>query len=117
MRDPAVDAYLAALPGPQRELLEHVRSVIHDASPELGETISYGMPAFERNGTKLVWFAAFKAHCSLYPASAKVRTALGPDLAPYVHEKSTIRFSTQHPLTDELVRRLVAVRIEETSPG
>lgn len=111
----AVDAYLEAVPEPHRGLLAHVRALIHAACPGATETISYGMPAFELNGKKVVWLAAFKSHCSLYPANPHVQAALGEDLAPFVGAKATIRFSAQHPIPDELVRRLVAVRIEEVS--
>jgi uncharacterized protein YdhG (YjbR/CyaY superfamily) len=111
----AVNAYLAAVPEPHRELLAHVRAVIQGACPEATETISYGMPAFERDGRKLVWFAAFKRHCSLFPANAHVQAALGEELTPFLGEKATIRFSAQNPIPDALVRRLVAVRLAEVA--
>ncbi len=111
----AVDDYLAAVPEPHRELLAHIRALIHGACPGATETISYGMPAFELGGKKLVWFAAFKRHCSLFPGNPHVRAALGEELLPFLGERSTIRFSAQHPIPDELVAGLVAVRIAEIS--
>ena len=109
----AVDAYLADLPEPHRQLLGRIRTLIHETQPGLAEVISYGMPAFEVRGEKLVWFASFKRHCSLFPASAWVKEVLGEALAPYLAEKSTIRFTAEHPLPDALVRRLVEVRAAE----
>ncbi|MGV8848275.1 MAG: DUF1801 domain-containing protein [Propionibacteriaceae bacterium] len=38
-RHPGVDAYLAALPGWQRDICQRLRTVAHDADPELAETI------------------------------------------------------------------------------
>jgi len=45
--DVRVDAYLAALPSDQRELLEGVRARIRQLVPDAEETISYDMPAFK----------------------------------------------------------------------
>ena len=114
MDDPAaVDAYIAALPEAHRSLLTSVRTTIRAACPEATETIYYRMPSFRLNGRMLVSYAAFKQHCSLYPANPYVQTALGEDLAPFLAEKSTVRFTVSHPLPDELLKRIVAVRIEE----
>lgn len=111
----AVDAYLADLPESHRRLLGRIRSLIHETRPGLAEVISYGMPAFELGGEKLVWFASFKRHCSLFPASARVKEALGEELEPFLAEKSTIRFTAEHPMPDALVRRLVEVRAGEVA--
>jgi uncharacterized protein YdhG (YjbR/CyaY superfamily) len=67
-----VEDYLAALPPDQREALEHVRATIRAAAPDATEAISYGMPAFKQDGRGLVGYAAFKAHCSLFPMSSTV---------------------------------------------
>ncbi|HEX5040922.1 MAG TPA: DUF1801 domain-containing protein [Candidatus Limnocylindria bacterium] len=37
--DPRVDAYIAGLPAWQRGICQEVRSILHDADPELVETI------------------------------------------------------------------------------
>ena len=66
----AVDDYLAALPPDQRAALEHLRATIRAAAPDATEAISYGMPAFKQDGRGLVGYAAFKAHCSLFPMSS-----------------------------------------------
>ena len=38
-RNPAVDAYIAALPAWQREVAETVRRLVHEADPEVDEVI------------------------------------------------------------------------------
>jgi uncharacterized protein YdhG (YjbR/CyaY superfamily) len=114
MDDPAgVDAYLAALAEPHRELLSRVRSTVRDACPEATEAIAYGMPSFRLRGRMLLSYAAHKRHCSLYPASRVLVEALGDALAPFLAEKATIRFTVDRPLPDDLLRRIVEVRVEE----
>jgi uncharacterized protein YdhG (YjbR/CyaY superfamily) len=113
----SVDAYLAALPSKPRAALEQLRSTIRSAAPEATETISYQMPTFKQDGRFLVSYAAFKDHCSLFPASQAVRDALGNDLDPYVSGKGTIRFTGDDPLPASLVERIVKVRLEENDSG
>lgn len=115
MDDPAVDAYLAALPEPHRELLARVRATVREACPEAAEVIAYAMPAFRLHGKLLLSYAGYARHCAIYPASAMVKDALGGELAPFVTEKATIRFTARKPLPDDLLRRYVAVRIRENA--
>jgi uncharacterized protein YdhG (YjbR/CyaY superfamily) len=111
----AIDAYIAGLAEPHRSMLREVRATIHEACPDANEAISYKMPAFRLNGRLLIWYAGYKGHCALYPASAMVMDALGEELAPFVTEKATIRFTAKKPLPADLLRRLVGVRVEETA--
>lgn len=109
----SVEEYLVALPERQRVALGMLRKTIKAAAPGVTEAISYGMPAFKLNGRFLVSYAAFRNHCSLFPASEAVREALGEELKPYFTGKGTIRFSADEPLPGALVKRIVQVRIEE----
>ena len=111
----SVEEYLAALPEGPRAALEKLRKTIMAAAPGATETISYQMPAFKDHGRFLVSYAAYKNHCSLFPASTAVREALGEELKPYFSGKGTIRFKADKPLPDGLVKRIVKVRIEENA--
>lgn len=44
-------------------ILNHIREVVHSASPLITETIKWGMPFFEYKGT-ICQMAAFKQHCA-----------------------------------------------------
>lgn len=112
---PSVDAYLAALPAAPRNTLERLRKTIKAAAPEATETISYQMPAFKQDGRFLVSYAAFKNHCSLFPASARVLEEHGEELKPYFSGKGTLRFTTDNPIPTALVRKIVKTRIEENA--
>jgi len=113
----SVEDYLAALPEEQRAALEKLRKTIRAAAPQANEKISYAMPAFEQDGRFLVSYAAFKDHCSLYPASSAVREALGDDLEPYFSGKGTLRFRADEPIPATLVKKIVRVRLEENAAG
>jgi uncharacterized protein YdhG (YjbR/CyaY superfamily) len=109
----SVEDYLAALPEESRAALEKLRQTIKAAAPEATETITYQMPTFKLDGRFLVSYAAFKEHCSLFPASAKVLEACGEELKPHFSGKGTIRFTVDKPLSSALVRKIVKTRIEE----
>jgi uncharacterized protein YdhG (YjbR/CyaY superfamily) len=109
----AVDDHLAALPPDQRAALERLRATIRAAAPDATEAISYGMPAFKQDGHGLVGYAAFKAHCSLFPMSATVLPALADALEGFTTSKGTIRFTPEQPLPDALVTRIVEARLAE----
>jgi uncharacterized protein YdhG (YjbR/CyaY superfamily) len=111
----SVEDYMAALPEAPRAALEKLRKTIKAAAPEATETISYQMPAFKLHGRFLVSYAAFKNHCSLFPASTKVLEAHGEELKPYFSGKGTIRFTVDEPLPSTLVKKIVKARIEENA--
>ena len=108
-----VEEYLAALPPEARAFLEELRETILAAVPEPTEAISYQMPAVKANGRIVVWYAAFKDHYSLFPASEGVREALGEELEPYLSGKGTVRFSPEEPVPIALVKRIVEARLAE----
>jgi uncharacterized protein YdhG (YjbR/CyaY superfamily) len=111
----SVEDYLAALPEETRAALEKLRKTIKAAAPEATETISYQMPAFRNARRMLVWYAAFKDHCSLFPASKAVIEAHGEALKPYLSGKGTLRFDADRPIPAALVKKIVRTRIEENA--
>ena len=65
-RDPRVDAYLDGLPGWQREILSHVRDLVHDADPGVEETIKRTVqPYFVLDGNVCAFLAA-KDHVNIF---------------------------------------------------
>jgi uncharacterized protein YdeI (YjbR/CyaY-like superfamily) len=74
--DPRVDAYIAAARPFAQPILAHLRAIVHEAIPEVEETIKWGMPHFVRDGI-VCSCAAFTAHCAftLWQATA----VLGPE--------------------------------------
>jgi uncharacterized protein YdhG (YjbR/CyaY superfamily) len=111
----SVKEYLAALPEESRAALAKLRKTIRAAAPEATEAISYQMPAFKDHGRFLVSYAAFRDHCSLFPASNGVMEALGEELKPYLAGKGTLRFQPNKPIPAALVKKIVKARLEENA--
>jgi uncharacterized protein (DUF1697 family)/uncharacterized protein YdhG (YjbR/CyaY superfamily) len=109
-----VDGYLAALPKETRVMLEKLRKTIQAAAPMAEEVISYRMPAYKYHGP-LVFFAAFKDHCSLFAVGKAILKQFGDELRPFVTSGTTIHFTADRPLPAALVRKIVKARIEENA--
>ena len=99
-----VDDYLAALTPAQREQFEGVRRIVRSMVPDAEETISYGIPTFKHRGKYLIYFAAFKDHSSVYPTVGAVEATKGT--------KGTFRFSVDDPVPEDVVRAILAHRLE-----
>jgi uncharacterized protein YdhG (YjbR/CyaY superfamily) len=59
-----VDAYLSKAQPFARPVMEHLRDLVHQACPEVEETIKCSRPFFEYRGVILCNMSAFKEHCS-----------------------------------------------------
>jgi len=88
----SVDDYIASQPAAVQSTLEHVRNTIRKAVPEAEEVISYKIPTYKLPGGPVLYFAGWKQHYSLYPASSHLVAAFKDELAPYEVNKGTIRF-------------------------
>jgi uncharacterized protein YdhG (YjbR/CyaY superfamily) len=108
-----VEEYLADQPEDVRATLEHVRRSVRAVAPDATEKIGYGMPGFYVEGHPLVYYSAFKAHCSLFPASGAVIERFADDLKGYGLAKGTIRFPIGEPLPAPLVKKIVKAKLEE----
>jgi uncharacterized protein YdeI (YjbR/CyaY-like superfamily) len=63
-RDPRIDAYIERAAPFAQPILSHVRELVHEACPQVEETIKWGMPTFVHAGGILCGMAAFKQHAS-----------------------------------------------------
>jgi len=108
----SVAAYLRAVPPAPRAALQELRKTIKAAAPKATEVISYGIPGYKHHGM-LVYFAAFKNHCSLFGVGAALMKTHQKALAQYKMSKGTIQFTVDKPLPAALVRKLVKARIAQ----
>jgi uncharacterized protein YdhG (YjbR/CyaY superfamily) len=109
----SVDEYLAAQPEAARDVLKRVRSAIRRAVPAAEETISYQIPAYKLRGGRSLYFAGWKRHYALYPASARLLAEFKDELAAYEVEKSTIRFPLSGAVPVKLIERIAKFRAAE----
>ena len=108
-----VDRYLQALDEPKRGTLEALRRTILSILPDAEQTISYGMPAFKRNGKVIAGFAAFKTHLAYVPHSGSVFAPLKGDLKGYTYTPGSLHFPIDKPLPKTLVKKLINVRLDQ----
>ena len=107
-----VDEYLRGLPEDQRRALREMCDVITAAAPPLTEKTYYGVPNYFLGDDPLVAFVAAKNHLSLFPHGSQIIREMSRELEPFSTSKGTIRFTPEQPLPDDLIRRIVARRIE-----
>jgi uncharacterized protein YdhG (YjbR/CyaY superfamily) len=111
----SVDEYIASQPEAVQRILERVRSTIRKAVPGAQEVISYKMPTYMLYGGRLLYFAAWKQHYSIYAATEQVVAAFRDELTPYEVDKGTIRFPLTEPVPVKLIARVAKFRAEEAA--
>jgi uncharacterized protein YdhG (YjbR/CyaY superfamily) len=109
----SVDSYLGSQPAAVRGVLDRVRAAVRKALPKAEECISYQIPAYKVAGGMVIYFAGWKEHYSLYPATAGVVAAFEEELAPYEISKGTIRFPLSQPVPVRLIGRIARFRANE----
>jgi len=111
----SVDAYIAAQPEAAQRVLERVRAAIRKAVPGAEEVISYRIPTYRLPAGPVLYFAGWKAHFSLYPASERLVGAFKDELAGLEISKGTIRFPLGEPVPHKLIARIAKFRAAEVA--
>jgi uncharacterized protein YdhG (YjbR/CyaY superfamily) len=109
----SVSEYIASKPNETRVALERVRRPIRKAVPAAKEGLSYQMPVYTLNGVPVLYFAGWKAHYSLYPASDARVAAFTRELALYQRSKGTIRMPLSKPVPVNLIERIARFRVDQ----
>lgn len=64
LKDKRIDSYILRAEDFAIPVLEHLRDVVHEACPQVRETIKWSFPHFEYKDSILCSMASFKAHCA-----------------------------------------------------
>lgn len=107
-----VDEYVAVAPQKEHQVLEELRQTIKAAAPEAEETISYRIPTYKYKGP-LVHFATFKDHNSFIVINKSVLETFQKELEDFTTSGTTIHFSSENPLPEELVKKIVKERMKQ----
>jgi uncharacterized protein YdhG (YjbR/CyaY superfamily) len=111
-----VDSYLSAVPEPERQALEHIRSAVVRLVPGVEQLISYGMPGFKYKGKYLLGYARFRDHLSLFPTSEPIEL-LEHKLAAFKLFRGTIQFTLDSPIPDPLLEEIIQIRVNNMDKG
>jgi uncharacterized protein YdhG (YjbR/CyaY superfamily) len=111
----SVDQYIASYPEGVQEVLRRVRGAIRRAVPRAEEVISYRIPTYKLHNRPVLYFAGWKQHYSLYPATPGVIAAFRDELAQYEVKKGTIRFPLFQPVPVKLIGRIAKYREKEVA--
>ena len=111
----SVDGYIAALPKALQPVLERVRGAIRKGMPAAEEVIRYQIPAYRLGGRAELYFAGWKEHYSLYPASAGLLAAFADELEGCEISKGTIRFPLARAVPVKLIERMARFRAKEAA--
>jgi uncharacterized protein YdhG (YjbR/CyaY superfamily) len=108
-----IDEYISKCPPDTQEILEQVRATIKKVVPDAEETISYGIPTFNLNGTYLIYFAAYKKHIGVYPVPGTLNQ-IDMEFAAYkTSGKGTIQFPLNEPMPMNLITQLVRFQVKQ----
>ena len=111
----SVDEYIASQPAAVQGILGRVRNAIREALPGAEEVISYQIPAYKLRGGRVLFFAGWKQHYSLYPVGERLVAAFRDELASYEVSKGTIRFPLSQPVPVKLIGRIAKFRAKEVA--
>lgn len=110
-----VDQYLKGLPEAAvfsiQALRKQVLGLVHSGE----EGISYAMPCVKLNGKAIAGYAAFKKHIGYFPHSGNIVPQLSSELAERKHTTGGFQFGLGEVLPDDLVAKLVGLRLKELS--
>ena len=106
-----IDNYIVGFPPDVRQKLTELRQAIREMAPTASETINYGIPTFTLEGN-LVHFAAFKGHIGFYPTPGGIEKFKN-ELSVYPSAKGSVQFPLDRPLPLDLVREIVAFRVND----
>ena len=112
-----IDEAFAAFPPRQAQALRRTWDAAARILSEGQPCISWGMPTLRaaQDGPYVMSLMGFRHHNSLFPHSGAVAERLKDELGDRVVTKGTIHFDLEKPFPVALLRKVLAVRIEEVN--
>lgn len=107
-----IDEYISNYPKETQVILQKIRKLVGELSPNFTESITYWIPTFKLNKKNIVHFAAYDKHIWFYPTSSGI-IHFQNELKDYKCSKWTIQFSLDKAINYELIKKITLFRIEE----
>ena len=104
-----IDQYIKDFPKDIQDILEKIRQIIKEVSPESKEIINYKIPTFKLNGKNLVHFAAWNNHIGFYPTPSGIEN-FKEELSEYKTAKGSVKFPIKSPIPYDLIKKIVIFR-------
>jgi uncharacterized protein YdhG (YjbR/CyaY superfamily) len=111
-----VDSYLMQVPEGRRAVLTGMRDACRRLLAGFAESMSYGMPAYSRDGTAEVAWASQKRYISLYVMRADVLDAHRGQLAGLDVGKGCIRYRSPAAVDFTVVHSILAAVVASRGP-
>jgi hypothetical protein len=106
-RDPRIDTYISRAPDYAKPILKHLRKLIHEAVPEVTETVKWHFPTFEHHGI-MCGLAAFKSYATFGFWKGKLLVERGfPEAGDYGMGQSGKLTSMEDLPADRVLIRLI----------
>ena len=104
-----VNSYIAKAPKISQAKLKEMRATIRKVAPNAVESISYGMPGYDKG--RIAWFASMKGYIGLYLRTPIIEEH-AKELERYETTKSAIHFPLDEKLPATLIKKLIRARMK-----
>jgi uncharacterized protein YdhG (YjbR/CyaY superfamily) len=111
----SVDAYLASLDAPHRELMSANLDFALAEFPGTTPTIAWKKPHVKLGNDYVLGLEALTHHLFFHPFSEKIITDFAPRLTDYKTGKRSLQIPLGWELDTELLRDILSARIAEVS--
>ena len=112
-----IDDYLTTVEPSKRKELERIRALAKQTVPGAEEAIVYGMPTLKYQGKPLLGFDTHTHHIGIYPYSGQVVETLKDRLHDCSFSKGAIRVPLDHPISEEMLKQIIHLRLKEITPS
>lgn len=111
-----IDAYIDQFDSEVKARLLAMRELVRAEVPTAEESLSYGLVGYKLNKKPLVYFGGFKNHIGFY-ATPNGHEAFAEDFSKYKQGKGSVQFPNNQPLPVDLIKRVVAYRVDQVTAG
>lgn len=112
-RNKEVDNYIANASDEFRPLITDLREKIFKYFPKGEETFAYRIPVYRYLRKPLFSIAVFKNHYSIVTQDKNIQEKLPNELKGYKVSGTTIHFNQENPITDELLQKIIKIRVTD----